>query len=157
MQQPNIEQSKKMNTDMLVGHLIDKRDVLWQLRQLVDCQAPLIAGGDSKKLLGLLATKEKLLTRLKKVEASLDPFRDDDPEDRVWRSAADRQAARDISTECDKLLAEVMEIDRNDEQNLVARHGNVEKDLHHIQTSRPINVAYSPPPNRGTLDLSSEI
>jgi flagellar biosynthesis/type III secretory pathway chaperone len=145
-----------MNTDMLVGLLIDKRDVLSQLRQLVDCQAPLVAGGDSRKLLGLLATKEKLLTRLKNVEASLDPCRDEDPEDRVWRSAADRQTARDIAAECDRLLAEIMEIDHNDEENLVARHGVVEKNLQRIQTRKTVNAAYSPPHQQGRLDLSSE-
>ncbi len=148
-----------MNTDVLVRLLIDKRDVLSQLRQLVDCQAPLVTGGDSRKLLGLLATKEKLLTRLKNVEASLDPCRDEDPEDRVWRSAADRQTARDIAAECDRLLAEIMEIDRNDEENLVARHAVVEENLRRIHMGITVKDGYSslsPPHYRGRLDLSSE-
>ncbi len=147
-----------MNTDLLVELLNQKRDVLAQLRQLVEYQAPLVDGGDSRKLLGLLATKEKLLTRLKQVEAGLDPFRDEDPEQRVWRNAADRMAARDIHAECDRSLAEVMEIDQADMERLIARHDFNEQALGRIHTARAVNDAYAPPTphHTGRLDLSSD-
>ncbi len=147
-----------MNTDMLVELLKQKRDVIAELRKLVDYQSPLVEDGDSRKLLGLLATKEKLLTRLKKVEASLDPFRDEDPEHRVWRREADRTAARDIATECTRSLAEVMEIDQADVEKLIARHDLNAKLLERIQTAQVVNDAYSQPSpqHTGRLDLSSD-
>ena len=40
-------------------------------------------------LLKLLAAKQTVLDQLQQVERQLDPFRDEDPEARVWRSPAD--------------------------------------------------------------------
>jgi hypothetical protein len=147
-----------MNTDKLVENLMQKREVLSQLRQLADLQSALVGGGDSRKLLGLLATKEKLLQALKKVEASLDPFRDEDPDDRVWRSPAERQAARGIAEECNSLLAEIMEIDQSDEERLIARRDVNAEARRRVRTTKLAITAYSQPSphHTGNLDLSSD-
>ncbi len=147
-----------MNTDMLRENLIQKRDVLLQLRQLADLQSALVSGGDSRKLLGLLATKEKLLKALKKVEASMDPFRDEDPEERVWRSTADRQAAREIAEECNRLLTEIMEIDRSDEGKLIARRDVNAEARRRVRNTKVAITAYSQPSphHTGNLDLSAD-
>lgn len=148
-----------MNTDLLVARLIQKRDVLAQLRQLADQQTRLVRDGDVGKLMGLLATKQKLLTGLQAVETSLDPFRDEDPDARVWRSVADRQVARDIAKQCDRLLQEVKEIEQNDTGDLIARRDAASSALQGMHGASRARSAYleQPPNHTGNLDMSSDI
>lgn len=148
-----------MNTDLLVEHLIQKRHVLSQLRQLADLQTSMVRDGDVGKLLGLLATKQKLLTGLQAVEASLDPFREEDPDARVWRTAADRQAARGIAAECDRLLAEVKKIEQDDTSDMIARRDAAARSLQGLQGTSRARSAYleQSPQRTGKLDVSSDI
>ena len=148
-----------MNTDLLVERLIQKRDVLSQLRQLADHQTRMVGDGDVSKLMSLLATKQKLLNGLRNVETSLDPFRDEDPDRRVWRSAADRQAARDIAKECNRLLDEVKKNDQNDTTELINRRDAASSALKGLQGASRARSAYleQSPDHTGNLDMSSEI
>jgi len=147
-----------MNTDLLVEHLIRKRDVLAQLRQLADHQTRLVSDGDVGKLMSLLATKQKLLAGLQAVEASLEPFRREDPEARPWRSPADRQAARNIAGQCDRLLAEVKQIEQTDTGNLMARRDAASSALQGLHGAARARSAYleQPPRPAANLDMSSE-
>jgi len=147
-----------MNTDLLVRRLIQKRDVLAQLRQLADHQTRMIAEGDVGKLMSLLATKQKLLTALQAVETNLDPFRDEDPEARLWRSDADRQSAREIAAECDTLLAEVKRIEQDDTGSLIARRDATSSTLQGLHGASRARSAYLEPPvpHTGNLDMSSD-
>lgn len=148
-----------MNTDLLVQRLIQKRDVLAHLRQLADHQMRLVTDGDVGKLMGLLATKQKLLTVLRTAEAGLDPFREQDPEARIWRSAADRQAARNIAAECDRLLQEVKNIEQNDVGDLLARRDATFSSWQGWPDAARARAAYleQPPQRSGELDTSSDI
>ncbi|HJN07166.1 MAG TPA: hypothetical protein QF564_00625 [Pirellulaceae bacterium] len=148
-----------MNTDLLVERLIQKRDVLSQLRKLADHQTRMVGDGDVSKLMGLLATKQRLLNGLRDVETSLDPFRDEDPDHRVWRSAAERQEARDIAGECDRLLDEVKRIEQNDTGELIARRDAASSALRGIQGASRARSAYleQSPHQTGNLDMSSDI
>lgn len=148
-----------MNTDLLVKRLLQKREVLTQLRQLADHQARMVRAGEVAKLMGLLATKQKLLTALQAVEANLDPFRDEEPEARVWRSAADRQAARDIAAECDRLLEEVKKFEHDDTGELIARRDAASSALQGMHGASRARSAYleQPPQQNGHLDMSSDI
>ena len=147
-----------MNTDLLVERLTQKRDVLKQLRQLADCQTRLVSVGDVVKLMGLLATKQKLLVGLQAVEASLDPFRAEDPDARKWRSSGDRQAARDIANECDKLLDEVKKIEQSDAGDLTDRRDAAASALQGMHGASRARSAYleQPPNQQGQLDMSSD-
>jgi len=148
-----------MQTDLLVERLIQKRDVLTQLRRLADYQTGMVSGGEVGKLMGLLATKQKLLTSLQEVEAALDPFREQEPDARVWRSPADRQAAREIAEECDRLLVEVKEIEQKDTGDLIARRDAASSALQGLHGASRARSAYleQPPGHTGNLDMSSDI
>ncbi|MDP7304189.1 MAG: hypothetical protein QGG09_13880, partial [Pirellulaceae bacterium] len=106
-----------------------------------------------------LATKQRLLNGLRDVETSLDPFRDEDPDHRVWRSAAERQEARDIAGECDRLLDEVKRIEQNDTGELIARRDAASSALRGIQGASRARSAYleQSPHQTGNLDMSSDI
>ena len=147
-----------MNTDLLVRRLLQKRDVLSQLRQLADHQTRMVGEGDVTQLMGLLATKQNLLTALQAVEANLDPFRDEDPDARVWRSAADRQSARDLAAECDRLLSEVKQIEQQDTGNLIARRDAASSALQGMHGASRARSAYLEQSTRhtGNLDMSSD-
>ena len=77
-----------MDTDLLASFIGKKHDVLEQLRQLSRRQMDLIGEGDMTGLLSVLNVKQNLLVALQAVERDLDPFRQQDPDQRTWRTVA---------------------------------------------------------------------
>src|SRR5262245_46737952 len=82
---------RNMETDVLSQLIENRHDLLVELYQLAKRQPDAIRAGESNRLLSLLAAKQRLLHELLRVDRLLDPFRDQDPERRIWRSAADRE------------------------------------------------------------------
>ena len=148
-----------MNTDLLADLIGKKHDILTQIRQLTQRQSEIVGVGDMSKLLSLLAAKQQLLTDLQQVEAQLDPFRDDDPETRVWRSPAARQQTRETAEHCDALLKEIMQLEKECEGQLVHRRDEAAAALQGVHTAVHARQAYlqAAPTVRGQLDVSSEI
>src|SRR4051812_15511589 len=97
------------STDILSERLEQKLELLSQLRDLGLHQAALIRAGDMTQLLKLLSAKQRLLAALQSLERALDPFRHEDPETRVWTSAAACQRSAQIAAECEELLRTIVE------------------------------------------------
>jgi hypothetical protein len=145
-------------TDILV-RLVDSRyTLLANLAQLVEKQAELVRTGDIGRLLSLLAVKQRLLGELVQVDRQLDPFRAQDPEQRSWRSPADRQSCRAVVERSDELLRDITRIERQCEEELVQRRDTAALQIQGMHGAARATQAYGAAVEiPGThLDLSCE-
>ena len=150
--------SDRIETDLLVELITKKHDVLVQLRELSRRQSDLIAEGQMSKLLNLLATKQTLLNQVQQFDRQLAPFREQEPEDRVWRRPEDRLHCRQVAQRCESLIGEIMIVEKQSEAELTVRRDQVAAKLQGMHTASEARKAYSDPnrPNFGSLDLTSQ-
>ncbi len=145
-----------METEILAGLINKKYEVLSLLRQLARAQVNVVRDGDMTRLMKLLATKQDLLNQLQSVERDIDPFRNQDPESRQWRSPQRRQQVRDMTTRCESLLNEIMLVEKQCESELVVRRDAAANRLQGIHSVTQATDAYlSNGPALSQLDLSS--
>ncbi len=144
-------------TAMLAELVSKKHDCLTHLRALGLRQIELIAAGEMADLLRLLSTKQRLISTLHDLERALDPFRDQPPADRSWSSPAARATCAQQAAECQKLLVEVLEQERDSESQLAAARDQAAEQLGHAQAAAAARVAYhdDQPAMTSQLDLSS--
>jgi hypothetical protein len=146
-----------MRTDELANLVARKRDVLSHLRALAVRQFELAEGSDWSELEKVLSAKERLLALVVQLEAQLDPFRADNPDDRVWESCEARQACREQSRECAALLAEIMRLERQSEEAMVRRRDAAAARLAGLQAGGAAHAAYlADGPTSLGFDLVSE-
>jgi len=148
-----------MNDTDALAELVDRKvECLTQLRDLGRHQDQMIADGSMGDLLKLLAIKQRLLTTLSKVERGLDPYRNQDPESRAWRSAEERSRCATASRRCEALLAEVVDQETRSERFLRERRDVVVAQLQTLHAAERARGAYAEEagPQLSQLDLASE-
>jgi hypothetical protein len=147
-----------LSTDILAELVVKKHDLLVQLRDAGLRQLELIDGADMTQLLKLLSSKQRLLTALQDIERQLKPFRRENPDDRVWRTPADRQRCAELATRSETLLAEVVEQEKRSETQLRAHRDRVAEELEGAHQAARAASAYGDDPWTVSrqLDLSSE-
>ncbi len=129
-------------TQVLAELIREKRRVLSQLHLVGKRQGELVALGDVAALLKLLAAKQKLLAGLQALEARLEPYRNEDPEQRNWPTPQHRTACAADADECRRLLAEIMEMERAHEQQMMQRRDGVAEQLQRVHVAHGANDAY---------------
>jgi hypothetical protein len=147
-----------METDKLAGLMRRKRDYLRSLRDMGKRQMEFVADGEMARLLDVLAAKQRVLNDLQRVERALDPFRDQDPDTRLWRNAEARADCANLLDECQSLLRETVEQERQSEAALTVRRDEAAVKLHGAHVAGRARGAYA---NHGhgsisQIDLSSE-
>ncbi len=140
-------------TDHLYEFLRAKRSCLTQLRDLSHRQMELIDGGDMTRLLDLLVVKQRMIEQLQRIERALDPFRGDPPEARRWRSAEVKQRCADEAEQCELLLAEVMNREKQGEALLTRRRDEVAHRLQGAHRAAQARQSYLEPPQDGACQL----
>ena len=147
-----------MSTKQLAELIDQKRDVLLQLRQLGRQQSGLIRADDINNLLVLLSAKQTLLNQLHAVERRLEPYRHQDPDARAWATPADRQHCAEVARQCGALLAEIVQTERDSEQEMERRRDVAAARLEETGSAAEARRAYVPPADPGAtrLDLCSE-
>jgi flagellar biosynthesis/type III secretory pathway chaperone len=147
----------RIDTDVLAELIGKKLGVLEQLRSLSRRQSDLIAAGDIQRLLSVLSAKQTLLSELQKLQQRLEPYRQQDPESRVWRTPQDRDRCRRLVERCEALLGEVMLIEKQSESEMAQRRDAALARLQESHSSVEATRAYLRPSavQRGSLDLSS--
>ncbi len=147
-----------LETDKLAGLIQRKRDCLLSLHEMGKRQMEFVADGEMARLLDVLAAKQRVLNDLQRVERALDPFRDQDPETRLWRSAEARADCARLLDECERLLRETVEQERQSEAALTVRRDEAAVKLHGAHAAGRARGAYSNQGNSSIsqLDLSSE-
>jgi hypothetical protein len=147
-----------LSTEILAELVEKKHDLLVQLRDVGLRQMELIDGGDMTQLLKLLSSKQRLLTALQDIERQLNPFRRENPDDRVWRNPADRQRCAEVAARSEALLAEVVAQEKRSETQLRAHRDRVAEELEGAHQAARAASAYGDNPwtHSRQLDLSSE-
>jgi len=145
-------------TDILATLVRQKLDCLQQLWRLSEQQNELIDIGELNQLMKVLAAKQRLLNHLREVEKKLDPFRDDDPEQRTWRTPDDRKHCAAMVDQCEQLLGQVMRHEQQCEGQLRHRRDEAARRLQGVHVASQARDAYvqSPSSLTGNIDLSSE-
>jgi hypothetical protein len=147
-----------VETDLLADLITQKRDVLVQLRDLSRRQIALVGEGEMTPLLAVLAAKQTLLEELQQLDHRLDPFREQDPEHRRWRSVEARRACQHAAQASAALLSEIMLLERHSEHDLVLRRDAAALQLagaHTIDQARH-GYARTAQTGGGQLDLTSD-
>lgn len=141
----------------LVGR---KHACLLQLRDLGRRQQELIETGDTSSLLGLLAVKQRSIGELHDLERRLDPYRGDDPTQRVWSGEVERLRCASLVEQSARLLAEVLDVEKRCEEALRRRRDETAEQLAVVQAAGAARGAYAEAATvhgaTSTLDLSSE-
>ena len=147
-----------MSTKQLAELISQKHDVLVQLHQLGRQQSGLIRAEEINNLLILLSAKQTLLNQLRTIEQRLEPYRHQDPESREWASAADRQRCAEVASQCERLLGQIVEIERQSEDEMERRRDAVAARLDQTGSAAQARQAYTRPARAeaGQLDLYCE-
>jgi flagellar biosynthesis/type III secretory pathway chaperone len=134
---------KPLNTDNLAELIHKKHQLLTQLREIGLRQQQLVNESATAALLQLLGAKQHLIGALQLVERSLRPYQAEDPLQRQWASPADRDACVQREAECQVLLREVMDLERNQEVRMIERRDRAAAHLQRAGAAHQAIGAYS--------------
>lgn len=130
------------DTETLAELIRQKRDHLLTLRDLGKRQMEFVVDGDMGKLLDVLSAKQRVLNNLQHIERALDPFRDQDPETRTWQNVEARADCARMLDECEILLKETVEQERQSEAALTVRRDEAAVRLHGAHAAGRARGAY---------------
>lgn len=147
-----------LDTETLSDLIRQKHQMLAQLHALARKQLQLIEANDLTQLLKLLASKQMLLTRLQSLERQLDPFRAQDPDTRVWPTAADREQCALLASQCEALRSEIVQAEQVSESRLTLRRDEAASRLQGLHQASQVRHAYTQAAQTSPrqLDLSSD-
>ncbi len=127
-------------------HLVRaKHACLVQLHDMGRKQLSLIQDGNMTALLDLLSAKQRPLMDLRRIEAALDPFRDQNPDERRWRRSEDRTACAREVEECESLLREIVAQEKQCEATLTRRRDEAASRLQGLHVAGQARGAYAAP------------
>jgi hypothetical protein len=132
-----------LDTEQLAALVAAKLQVVEIVVRLGRRQLELVEAGDAVVLLKLLAAKQTVLDKLQAPERQLDPFREQEPEARVWRSPAHRRQCQAQAERCAALLAEAMELEKRGEAAMIARRDDAAQALSAVQSAADARAAYA--------------
>lgn len=139
-----ISMAEPLTTTRLAALITAKQQVLEILVQLGRKQIAMITSGDVTSLLKLLSGKQSVMSHLQMIEQAMVPFRDEDPDQRLWESPAHRTACQARAEQCNALLAEAMKLEQVAEQEMVQRRDATEAALNSVQMGADARAAYVP-------------
>lgn len=140
-------------TDRLCEFLRAKRSCLTQLRDMSRRQMELIDSGEMTRLLDLLVVKQRMIEQLQRIERALDPFRGEPPEARRWRSDDVKRCCADEAQQCELLLAELMNREKQSEALLTRRRDEVAQRLQGVHRAAQARQSYLEAPQDGACQL----
>jgi hypothetical protein len=150
--------SKPSQTEELSALVERKHACLRRLHEMGARQLDLVRGGEMTALLDVLAAKQRLIGELQQIERALDPFRGQPADARPWPTAEERRRCAERLAECQSLLAEIVQQEKQGESELTRRRDAVARQLHHAHVASQVRGAYHAATPRGAsqLDLLSE-
>jgi hypothetical protein len=122
-----------------------KLQVVELLAGLAQRQLQLAEAGEMGPLLKLLAAKQTVLDQLQRLERGLDPFRGQNPDERVWRDPASRERCQEQVNRASQLLAEAMSLDKRSEAAMLKRRQAAAAALEEVQSAAAAHAAYAAP------------
>lgn len=145
-----------LDTDVLLALVMRKRKVLLQLRELTSRQPALIADGDLPTLLRVFSAKQQVLEEVHRIDRQLEPFRQQRPEDRDWRSTEVRDQCRAAADDCRRLVEELKATELRDRNQLSEHWQATTKQLEGAHAAAEAREAYRPEVASVGFDLSSD-
>jgi flagellar biosynthesis/type III secretory pathway chaperone len=136
--------TEALDTTRLAALITAKQQVLEILVQLGRKQVALITSGDLSSLLKLLTGKQSVMSHLYSIEQAMAPFRDQDPEARVWESPSHRTACQTRADQCNTLLREAMQLEQTAEAEMLKRRDATQGALAAVQSAADARAAYIP-------------
>jgi hypothetical protein len=148
----------ELETDLLADLIARKHACLVGLREMGRLQMELVRLGEITRLLDLLATKQKAMAELQRIERALAPFRGQDPDGRHWRTPDARAACARQLSECEALLGEIVEREKRSEREMVRRRDEAAARLQGAHAASQARGAYTATPGAegSRLDLLSD-
>jgi hypothetical protein len=137
-----VDAVTNLTSDKLAELISQRHTCLVQLHKLGVKQSELVSSGEIGSLLRLLSVKNQLIVALQAIEQQLGPFHDQDPEARVWPNSAARERCARQATECQTLLKEIMQMERDNEQKMTERRDQVASQLQAAQSATTARRAY---------------
>ena len=130
------------STAVLTDLIRRKHEVLTQLCAIGRRQQEIVERGETTTLLELLAGKQKMIALLQQLERELAPFHVDDPDSRDWPTTAAREQCAQLAGDCNRLLAEVVELERQSAERMTVRRNDVAAQLRQAHTASQARSAY---------------
>lgn len=147
-----------LDTDLLAELIRGRLVCLTKLRDMGRKQMEFVEGGQTTELLDLLAAKQRVFGDLQRIERRLAPFRDQDPDQRRWRTPDQREECARRLDECDALLGEIVIQEKRSAKELTRRRDDLTSQLEAMRRAGRARGAYTAesrmPASR--LDLTSE-
>src|SRR3990172_4017854 len=122
-------------TTLLADLVRRKHDVLVQLCDVGRRQQEIVERGETTALLELLAAKQTMITVLQQVERELAPYHAEDPAERVWSAEGARERCAQQAAECNRLLAEIVDLERHSADRLAIRRNDVAAQLRQVHAA----------------------
>jgi hypothetical protein len=137
-----MQESRLTNTRQLAELVEQKHACLVQLLEIGARQEELIQAGDMTQLLRVLTSKHSLIAALQRIERDLTPFRDQDPQTRVWSSAEARADCAEKAALCRELLDDVVRQEKFNESLLLKQREAVADRLGQVHAAARASGAY---------------
>jgi hypothetical protein len=131
------------DTDQLADLIRRKHECLARLHELGRSQVNFVSTGELTELLLVLSGKQQLLDQLHSIDRELDPYRHQQPESRCWRTLDDRRRCAALADECEVLLREIVEQERDSEAQLRARRDETAARLDTVHVAHQARGAYA--------------
>jgi flagellar biosynthesis/type III secretory pathway chaperone len=132
-----------LSTKTLAELIRRKHNALVELCEIGRRQQRIVDEGETALLLQLLSKKQTMISSLQQVERDMAPFQSEDPDSRVWPSAEERARCAQQAAECNRLLEEIVAMEKQSADRMTARRNEVAAQLQHVYTARQARDAYS--------------
>ncbi len=136
-----VQKDAELTTERL-AHLVHQKTVLVrELHKLVTKQQDMIRNHEVD-LIPLLAVKQRVIEALNEIDHAMDPFRQQDPETRYWKSAECRAACREQAEQCEALFRQVLLLENECNRALQEQHQKTRDQLQGAVVAGQASRAY---------------
>ena len=126
----------------LVELLVQQRLLYLQLRELAMQQTSLVDGNDPEMLLKVLASRQRLIDKLKKISRKLEPVRADWQRISRTLSVDQRQEVQELVDSVQEILGDILSRDEKDSQKLSENKQQVAQQIRGMATGKRMNHVY---------------
>jgi len=132
-----------MSTIHLASLLSKRLLYIKQLATLARRQYEVIQENDITKLLEVLARKEYMLYEIGLIETELSPYKNEDPDARVWNSEEDRLHAAGVIEQTKQIMAYIREMEQVCHEEAVRQKEQLEQQAKRMDSGATIVGAYA--------------
>lgn len=147
-----------LTTSRFAELILEKLSLVVEIKQLVDKQKRLIDESKTDDLISLLAVKQQVVGKLQGNDRSLEPFRGQDPESRLWPNAETRAECQEHANLCEGVFREVLEIEAYCERAMSEFSEQTQRQLNGSVSARQATAAYQnfAPRKTSNIDFTSD-